>query len=144
MPVTVVVGAQWGDEGKAKVIDLLSKEHGYVVRYQGGHNAGHTVVVGDERYALQLIPSGILYDHVIPVIGNGVVVDPWAFLDEAKHPDRIAAGAIVITGDAQDSVFAGVRSLTTKSNGTRVHLEILPGDPLDYIDAMRRSRLLTT
>ena len=75
MSVTVVVGAQWGDEGKAKVIDLLSKEHGYVVRYQGGHNAGHTVVVGNERYALQLIPSGVLYDHVIPVIANGVVVD---------------------------------------------------------------------
>lgn len=75
MPVTVVVGTQWGDEGKAKVIDLLAKEHGYVVRYQGGHNAGHTVVVGGEKYALQLIPSGVLYDHVIPVIGNGVVVD---------------------------------------------------------------------
>jgi adenylosuccinate synthase len=75
MPVTVVVGAQWGDEGKAKVIDLLAKEHGYVVRYQGGHNAGHTVVVGGDRYALQLVPSGILYDHVVPVIGNGVVVD---------------------------------------------------------------------
>jgi len=75
MPVTVVVGAQWGDEGKAKVIDLLSKEHTYVVRYQGGHNAGHTVVVDGEKYALQLVPSGILYDHVIPVIANGVVVD---------------------------------------------------------------------
>jgi adenylosuccinate synthase len=75
MPVTVVVGAQWGDEGKAKVIDLLSKEHTYVVRYQGGHNAGHTVVVDAERYALQLVPSGILYEHVIPVIANGVVVD---------------------------------------------------------------------
>ncbi|MEL6890843.1 MAG: adenylosuccinate synthase [Actinomycetota bacterium] len=75
MPVTVVVGAQWGDEGKAKVIDLLSKEHTYVVRYQGGHNAGHTVVVDGERYALQLVPSGVLYEHVIPVIGNGVVVD---------------------------------------------------------------------
>ena len=75
MPVTVVVGSQWGDEGKAKVIDLLSKEHVYVVRYQGGHNAGHTVVVDGERYALQLIPSGILYPHVIPVIANGVVVD---------------------------------------------------------------------
>ncbi len=75
MPVTLVVGAQWGDEGKAKVIDLLAKEHGYVVRYQGGHNAGHTVVVGGERYALQLTPSGVLYDHVVPVIGNGVVVD---------------------------------------------------------------------
>lgn len=75
MPVTVVVGAQWGDEGKAKIIDLLSKEHTYVVRYQGGHNAGHTVVVDDQRYALQLIPSGVLYDHVVPVIANGVVVD---------------------------------------------------------------------
>ncbi len=75
MPVTVVVGAQWGDEGKAKIIDLLSKEHTYVVRYQGGHNAGHTVVVDGEKYALQLVPSGVLYDHVIPVIANGVVVD---------------------------------------------------------------------
>ena len=88
MPVTVVVGAQWGDEGKAKVIDLLSKEHGYVVRYQGGHNAGHTVVVGDERYALQLIPSGILYDHVVPVIGNGVVVDMPTLFDEIDTLER--------------------------------------------------------
>lgn len=75
MPVTVVVGAQWGDEGKAKVIDLLAAEHSHVVRYQGGHNAGHTVVVGDERYALQLVPSGVLYPHIVPVIGNGVVID---------------------------------------------------------------------
>jgi adenylosuccinate synthase len=82
MPVTVVVGAQWGDEGKAKIIDLLSKEHTYVVRYQGGHNAGHTVVVDGQRYALQLIPSGVLYDHVIPVIANGVVVDLPTLFDE--------------------------------------------------------------
>ncbi len=75
MPVTVVVGAQWGDEGKAKIIDLLAADHSHVVRYQGGHNAGHTVVVGSERYALQLIPSGVLYPHIVPVIGNGVVVD---------------------------------------------------------------------
>ena len=75
MSVTVVVGAQWGDEGKAKVIDLLAADHSHVVRYQGGHNAGHTVVVGDQRYALQLIPSGVLYPHIIPVIANGVVVD---------------------------------------------------------------------
>jgi len=74
MPVTVVVGTQWGDEGKAKIIDLLAGTHSHVVRYQGGHNAGHTVVVGKERYALQLVPSGVLYDHVTPVIGNGVVV----------------------------------------------------------------------
>ncbi len=89
MPVTVVVGAQWGDEGKAKIIDLLAKEHGYVVRYQGGHNAGHTVVVGAERYALQLIPSGVLYDHVIPVIANGVVVDmPTLFAEIDRLESR--------------------------------------------------------
>ena len=75
MPVTVVVGTQWGDEGKAKVIDLLAGSHSHVVRYQGGHNAGHTVVVGDQRYALQLVPSGVVYETVVPVIGNGVVVD---------------------------------------------------------------------
>lgn len=88
MPVAVVVGTQWGDEGKAKVIDLLARSHEYVVRYQGGHNAGHTVVVGDQRYALQLVPSGVLYDHVTPVIGNGVVVDlPTLFgeIDELQH-----------------------------------------------------------
>ena len=105
MPVTVVVGAQWGDEGKAKVIDLLAKEHGYVVRYQGGHNAGHTVVVGGERYALQLTPSGILYDHVIPVIANGVVVDlPTLFaeldtLDRPRHllrPPHVSTHAHLI------------------------------------------------
>jgi adenylosuccinate synthase len=80
--VTVVVGSQWGDEGKAKVIDLLSSEHDYVVRYQGGHNAGHTIVVDGEKYALQLVPSGVLYGHVTPVIANGVVVDPITLLDE--------------------------------------------------------------
>jgi len=82
MPVTVVVGAQWGDEGKAKVIDLLAGEHTHVVRYQGGHNAGHTVVVGSERYELQLVPSGVLYPHVIPVIGNGVVIDMPTLFNE--------------------------------------------------------------
>jgi adenylosuccinate synthase len=82
MPVTVVVGTQWGDEGKAKVIDLLARSHDAVVRYQGGHNAGHTVVVGSEKYALQLVPSGVLYDHVVPVIGNGVVVDLVTLFEE--------------------------------------------------------------
>ena len=82
MPVTVVVGSQWGDEGKAKVIDLLSNQHDYVIRYQGGHNAGHTIVAGGEKYALQLVPSGVLYPHVTPVIANGVVVDPITLLDE--------------------------------------------------------------
>ncbi|MGH9282699.1 MAG: adenylosuccinate synthase [Acidimicrobiales bacterium] len=82
MPATVVVGTQWGDEGKGKLTDLLSKEMSVVVRYQGGHNAGHTIVVGEETFALQLIPSGVLYDHITPVIGNGVVVDPAVLLSE--------------------------------------------------------------
>jgi len=89
MPVTVVVGTQWGDEGKAKIIDLLSRDHSYVARYQGGHNAGHTVVVGEEKYALQLIPSGELNNHVTPVIGNGVVVDmPTLFSEIDKLESR--------------------------------------------------------
>ena len=82
MSVTVVVGTQWGDEGKGKITDQLAKETTMVVRYQGGHNAGHTLVVNGERFALQLIPSGVLYDHVICVIGNGVVLDPEHFLSE--------------------------------------------------------------
>jgi adenylosuccinate synthase len=88
MPVAVVVGTQWGDEGKAKVIDLLAGKHSHVVRYQGGHNAGHTVVVGDQRYALQLIPSGVLYDSVVPVIGNGVVVDLPTLFKEIDELER--------------------------------------------------------
>ena len=82
MPATVVVGTQWGDEGKGKFTDLIAKEMHLVVRYQGGHNAGHTLVVDGESFALQLLPSGVLYDHVIPVIGNGVVVDPLVLLKE--------------------------------------------------------------
>jgi adenylosuccinate synthase len=82
VPATVVVGTQWGDEGKGKVTDLLAKETSMVVRYQGGHNAGHTIVVDGRRFALQLLPSGVLYDHVVPVIGNGVVVDPGVLLAE--------------------------------------------------------------
>jgi adenylosuccinate synthase len=82
LPATVVVGTQWGDEGKGKFTDLVAKEMHLVVRYQGGHNAGHTIVVDDESFALQLVPSGILYDHITPVIGNGVVVDPRVLLAE--------------------------------------------------------------
>jgi adenylosuccinate synthase len=91
VPATVVVGTQWGDEGKGKLTDLLAKEMALVVRYQGGHNAGHTIVVDGERFALQLIPSGVLYDHVTPVIGNGVVVDPGVLLAEI---DRLQAAGV--------------------------------------------------
>jgi adenylosuccinate synthase len=82
MPATVVVGTQWGDEGKGKLTDLLAREMSLVVRYQGGHNAGHTIVVDGQTFALQLLPSGVLYPHITPVIGNGVVVDPKVLLDE--------------------------------------------------------------
>ena len=82
MPATIVVGTQWGDEGKGKFTDLFAKEQHLVVRYQGGHNAGHTLVVDGETTALQLIPSGVLYDHITPVIGNGVVVDPAVLIAE--------------------------------------------------------------
>jgi len=78
----VVVGTQWGDEGKGKLTDLLAKEMQLVVRYQGGHNAGHTLVVGGESFALQLVPSGVMYPWVTPVIGNGVVVDPAVLVAE--------------------------------------------------------------
>jgi adenylosuccinate synthase len=87
----VVVGTQWGDEGKGKLTDLLAKEMHMVVRYQGGHNAGHTIVVGDESFALQLVPSGVLYNHITPVIGNGVVVDPGVLLAEI---DLLAAKGV--------------------------------------------------
>jgi adenylosuccinate synthase len=82
MTATVVLGAQWGDEGKGKITDILSEKADLVVRYQGGNNAGHTIVVGKERFALTLIPSGVLYPGVTPVIGNGCVVDPAVLLEE--------------------------------------------------------------
>ena len=82
MPATVIVGAQWGDEGKGKATDPLADTTDLVVRYQGGNNAGHTVIVGDQVFKLHLIPSGILYPHVTPVIGAGVVVDPKVLLQE--------------------------------------------------------------
>jgi len=82
MPVLVVVGAQWGDEGKGKIIDLLTERADMVARYQGGHNAGHTVVVGKNEFILHLIPSGILHKGKQCIIGNGVVVDPAALIEE--------------------------------------------------------------
>ena len=83
--ITAIVGAQWGDEGKGKITDFFAGETDYVVRFHGGNNAGHTVIVNDETYKLHLIPSGVLYDHPISVIGNGVVVDPAALIKEIKY-----------------------------------------------------------
>ncbi|MSW41673.1 MAG: adenylosuccinate synthase, partial [Actinobacteria bacterium] len=106
MPAIVLVGAQWGDEGKGKATDLLGARVDYVVRYQGGNNAGHTVVIGERKFALHLLPSGILTPTVVPVIGNGVVIDPQVLMHEiaeleAKDVDTsrllISANAHLIT-----------------------------------------------
>ena len=85
MKNVVVVGSQWGDEGKGKIVDWLSSEADVVVRFQGGHNAGHTLVIDGETYKLRLLPSGIVRKDKISVIGNGVVVDPWALLEEIEE-----------------------------------------------------------
>ncbi len=102
MPATVVVGTQWGDEGKGRFCDLLARDMKLVVRYQGGHNAGHTLVVGGDTFALQLIPSGVLYDHITPVIGNGVVVDPAVLLAEvdALEARGVDCSRVRVSGNA--------------------------------------------
>jgi adenylosuccinate synthase len=102
VPATVVVGTQWGDEGKGKLTDLIAKEMAMVVRYQGGHNAGHTLVVDGETFALQLIPSGVLYGHITPVIGNGVVVDPGVLLAEIDKLEAkgVDCGRLKVSGNA--------------------------------------------
>src|SRR5437868_1701696 len=91
MPATVVVGLQWGDEGKGKTTDFLAEQTAMVVRYQGGDNAGHTLMLGDEVFKLHLVPSGILYPHIATVIGPGVVVNPATLIEEL---DALAARGI--------------------------------------------------
>jgi adenylosuccinate synthase len=131
MPGIVILGAQWGDEGKGKATDLLASRTDYVVKFNGGNNAGHTVVVGDEKYALHLLPSGILTPGVVPVIGNGVVIDLEVLFDElealsARGVDvsklRISANAHVIadyhrTLDKVSERFLGKRSIGTTGRG---------------------------
>jgi adenylosuccinate synthase len=85
MANVVVIGAQWGDEGKGKIVDWLSERADVVVRFQGGHNAGHTLVIGNQTYKLSLLPSGVVREGKLGVIGNGVVVDPWALTDEIER-----------------------------------------------------------
>jgi len=89
MPNVTVVGAQWGDEGKGKIVDWLSEKADVVIRFQGGHNAGHTLVVDGITYKLKLLPSGIVRKNKISIIGNGVVIDPWALLDEIKQIEKL-------------------------------------------------------
>ena len=104
MSNVAVVGAQWGDEGKGKIVDWLSERADVVVRFQGGHNAGHTLGVGDNTYKLSLLPSGIVRGGKVSVIGNGVVVDPWALLDEIARVTaqgvKIGAGDLKLADNA--------------------------------------------
>jgi adenylosuccinate synthase len=131
VPALVLLGAQWGDEGKGKATDLLGGSVDYVVRYQGGNNAGHTVVVGDQKYALHLLPSGILSPGCTPVIGNGVVVDPAVLLSELSglNARGIDTSKLLISGNAHlitpynvtlDKVterFLGKRKIGTTGRG---------------------------
>ena len=104
MPVDVVVGTQWGDEGKGKIVDIMSEDYDVIVRYQGGANAGHTVVIGKEQYILHLLPSGILHDGKLNVIGNGVVIDLAGLVSEmeelSKRGIKIADDSLMISENA--------------------------------------------
>ena len=131
MPAVVIVGAQWGDEGKGKATDLLAEHIDYVVKFNGGNNAGHTVVIGNEKYALHLLPSGILTPGVVPVISNGVVIDLAVLFQEldalnARAIDtsklRVSANAHVITPynvtvDKVSERFLGKRAIGTTGRG---------------------------
>src|SRR5438552_253830 len=94
--VIAVIGAQWGDEGKGKIVDLLSERFDIVVRYQGGHNAGHSVQIGDQSFVLHLLPSGVIHQGKTCVLGNGMVIDPKAFFEET---DRLMAQGIEVSPD---------------------------------------------
>jgi len=102
MPGIVLVGAQWGDEGKGKITDLIANDFDYVVRYQGGNNAGHTVIHGDRKLALHLIPSGIMYPNITPMIGNGCVIDPRVLIEEMEMLERegFSTQRLLISGNA--------------------------------------------
>ena len=131
MPAVVIVGAQWGDEGKGKATDLLAEHIDYVVKFNGGNNAGHTVVIGSEKYALHLLPSGILTPGVVPVISNGVVIDLAVLFQELDALNsrgidtsklRISANAHVITPynvtvDKVSERFLGKRAIGTTGRG---------------------------
>ena len=102
-----IVGAQWGDEGKGKIVDLLAPQFSVVARYQGGHNAGHTVYVSGQKFTLHLIPSGILHSNVRCVIGNGVVIDPDALFAEIETLSQqgISVEGRLIVSDKAHLIF---------------------------------------
>src|ERR1700729_1868903 len=96
MANVAVIGSQWGDEGKGKVVDWLSERADVIVRFQGGHNAGHTLVIDGKTYKLSLLPSGVVRGGKLSIIGNGVVVDPWALFSEIE---KVIAQGVIISPD---------------------------------------------
>lgn len=145
MAVSVVVGTQWGDEGKAKVIDHLAASHSIVARYQGGHNAGHTVVIGTEKYALQLTPSGVFYDTVTPVIGNGVVVDlPTLFKEIDSLESRGISCSRLKVSSLAHLIFPWHQAIDAALENARGEAKIgttLKGIGPAYVDKVKRSGL---
>src|SRR5437016_5062009 len=132
MANTILVGAQWGDEGKGKIIDVLTEEADIVVRTQGGNNAGHTVLIGDKKYVLHLVPSGILRDKKLCVIGNGVVVDPVSLIEEIAGLKKLGVkvdGNLLVSEtahlvfpyhrelDAQREILKGKNKIGTTKRG---------------------------
>jgi len=143
MAVSVVVGTQWGDEGKAKVIDHLAASHSIVARYQGGHNAGHTVVIGTEKYALQLTPSGVFYETVTPVIGNGVVVDlPTLFKEIDSLESRGISCSRLKVSSLAHLIFPWHQAIDAALENARGEGKIgttLKGIGPAYVDKVKRS-----
>ena len=143
MPNTCIVGVQWGDEGKGKIVDLLAGDYDFVVRYQGGCNAGHTVVIGDEEFILHLLPSGVLHPGVVCVIGNGVVVDPVVLLEEieALRKRGIEVGENLKISDRAHIVLPYHKRLDAASEKKRGEKKIgstLRGIAPCYADKMAR------
>jgi adenylosuccinate synthase len=120
MANVVVVGSQWGDEGKGKIVDWLSEQADIVVRFQGGHNAGHTLVIDGAIYKLSLLPSGVVRPGKLSVIGNGVVLDPRALIEEI---DRLAGQGVSVTPDslriAENATLILPRPMRTRWAGGR-------------------------
>ena len=118
MTVTAIVGANWGDEGKGKTTDYLAAEADYVVRFQGGANAGHTVTVGGDKFILHLVPSGILHPEKVCVIANGVVVDPEELLRQEKEAqEKSASPGEGASEEAQEGESENAESTEGESNG---------------------------
>jgi len=144
MSIVIVVGAQWGDEGKGKLVDVLTEKARFVARYQGGHNAGHTVVIKNEKFVLHLIPSGILHKDTVCIIGNGVVVEPSALLEEMEglRAQGVRVGDNLLVSKAAHLIMpyhlaldrAGERSRGKKCIGTTGR-----GIGPAYVDKMARS-----